>query len=78
MAEYLMPNNECSSIEQQRYIFAIRNRMVCLPVNFPQNKMEMKCVCGQREDMHYVYKCKYWNTKEETTAYEMIHGDVRQ
>ena len=59
MAEYLMPNSECSSIEQQRYIFGIRNRMTSLPVNFPQNKMEIKCVCGQREDMQHVYQCNY-------------------
>ena len=36
-----MPNNECSSIEQQRYIFGIRNRMISLPVYFPQDKMEI-------------------------------------
>ena len=75
MAEYLMPNSECSSIEQQRYIFGIRNRMISLPVNFPQNKMEIKCVCGQREDMQHVYQCKYWNTEQETTEYEMIYRD---
>ena len=49
--------------------------MISLPVNFPQNKMEIKCVCGQREDMQHVYQCKYWNTEQETTEYEMVYRD---
>ena len=49
--------------------------MISLPVNFAQNKMEIASVCGQREDMHHVYMCRYWKTEQETTEYEMINGD---
>ena len=41
MAEYLLPNTEKLSISAQRYIFAIRNRMVQIENNFP-NKMSKK------------------------------------
>ena len=43
MAEYLMPNDEQLTIEGQRYIFSMRNRMVYVPVNFPKNQSEVKC-----------------------------------
>ena len=49
--------------------------MIWLPTNFPQNKIEIICVCGQREEMKHVYECKYWNTEQRTTEYEMIYGD---
>ena len=35
MADYLMPNREIITIEDKRYIFAIRNRMIQIPTNFP-------------------------------------------
>ena len=75
MAEYLMPNDEQLSIEGQRYIFAIRNRMVNVPVNFPKNQSEVKCACGVKEDMQHIYLCEYWNKQIEPKEYTYIFSD---
>ena len=43
MADYLMPNEENLTISDKRYIFAIRNRMIQIPNNFPtKNKKTRK------------------------------------
>ena len=34
MADYLLPNENIKSIEDQRYLFAIRNKMINIPTNF--------------------------------------------
>ena len=48
MAEYLSPNYEQLSINDQRYIFAIRNRMIEIEYNFKKQLPEEKCICGEQ------------------------------
>ena len=38
MADYLLPNEEIECIDEQRKIFAIRNRMVEIPANFSKDR----------------------------------------
>ena len=50
MAEYLLPNFQNITIDEQRSIFALRNRIVFIPLNFPNGKKEeTMCPCGQVE-----------------------------
>ena len=63
MAEYLMPNCENISLEEQRSIFAMRNNMVMIPSNFPRGSEIEKCPCGQTENMKHIYSCKLWTTE---------------
>ena len=75
MAEYLLPNNESLSISEKRYIFAIRNRMVEIEVNFPQNKTETKCFCGETMNMNHIYSCKQLNNENIEVPYEAIFSE---
>ena len=43
MAEYLLPNDKGITIEDQQYLFGIRNKMVKIPANFGTS---FNCVCG--------------------------------
>ena len=63
MAEYLTPGYRNISIEEQRSIFSIRNRMIDLSANFPSGRNIELCVCGQELDMKHLYICKYWCDK---------------
>ena len=77
MADYLMPNEENLTIEDKHYIFAIRNRMIQIPTNFPskyENKNENCLICGKKEIMEHLYSCK-WDQKNNETKYENIFGD---
>ena len=72
MAEYLLPNKNLT-IEEQRTIFSIRNRMADIPANFSSKKENTaKCTCGESEDMKHVYNCKYLNIEEPTEEYLKI------
>ena len=72
IAEYLLPNNELN-IEDQREIFAIRNRMINIPSNFiSREKNENKCVCGNKEEMKHIYECTNLNMKKVEVRYEKI------
>ena len=55
MADYLLPSNQNISLDEQRSIFAIRNRMVIIPSNFPIGKEVEICPCGQIENMKHIY-----------------------
>ena len=72
MDEYLMPNDEELTTEGKRYIFAMRNRMVNVSVDFALNQSEAKCICGVKEGMQHIYLCEYWNIKIETKEYTYI------
>ena len=61
MAEYLTPGCEKLTILDQRNIFAIRNRMVDIPVNFKKDQKLEKCACGAPENMKHIYTCHIWN-----------------
>ena len=77
MAEYLMPNNVKITIEEQRNIFAIRNRMVRIPSNFTSNKYEEHCPCEQIENMKHINECELWNDELQTneTPFEVIFNN---
>ena len=73
MAEYLTPGCEKLTITEQRNIFAIRNRMVDIPMNFTKDQKSEKCACGFFESMKHIYECKLWNQKENIEVeYEEI------
>ena len=75
MSEYLQPNDELS-IENQRSIFSIRNRMVDIPSNFSsKEENESKCLCGEMEDMKHIYYCKYLNSEDPEESYEKLFGE---
>ena len=71
MAEYLQPNEHEITIQEQRNIFAIRNRMIILSDNFKNTDI---CQCGQIENIEHVYNCEQWNNdnKTESTKFEEI------
>ena len=78
-AEYLLPNNEIT-IEEQRKIFAIRNRMIDIPANFiAKEKNDNKCFCNKIEDMKHIYECKLLNKRGPDTKFELIyHGTIAE
>ena len=49
MSEYLSPN-DVLTIEQQRYEFSFRNRMINMHANYSANSL-VKCCCEVKEDM---------------------------
>ena len=57
MADYLLPNNNLSNFDKQR-IFAIRNKMIEIPNNFPMGNKETNCSCGEKEEMPHIYYCE--------------------
>ena len=57
MADYLLPNNNLSNFDKQR-IFAIRNKMIEIPNNFPMGNKETNCSCGEKEEMPHIYNCE--------------------
>ena len=72
MAEYLSPNNEELSVDKKRKMFAVRNRMVDIPANFPKPNVENKCFCGEIEDMLHIYNCEFFNSKQQKLPFEKI------
>ena len=58
-----MPNEEYISIEDRRKTFQIRNRMLPIGANFPSDKSDKRCWCGEVEDSQYIYIRKYWTDK---------------
>ena len=47
MSEFLLPSSGIS-INDQRKIFSMRNRMVHIPNNFPNKQKEENCICGEK------------------------------
>ena len=71
MADYLMPYNKGLNIEEKRYLFSIRNRMVDAGNNFGKNE---KCkMCDNNEDMNHIYICEKLNEQEIRIPYEKIY-----
>ena len=76
MAEYLLPNEKIQNIDDQRKIFAMRNRMVEISVNFPNKKPIETCSCGTLETMEHIYTCEKWNiNNHEKISYEEIYSN---
>ena len=65
MAEYLQPGYENISLNDQRSIFSIRNRMIEIPANFPSKNMKQICQCGTEETMKHLYTCEYLSSDIE-------------
>ena len=49
--------------------------MVEIEVNFPQNKIETKCFCGETMDMNHIYSCKQLNNENIEVPYEAIFSE---
>ena len=54
MSDYLHPTNVNLSIAQKQNMFAVKNRMIEISVNFPKGNLETKCQCGKIEDMAHI------------------------
>ena len=75
MSEYLLPN-DVLTIEEQRNIFEIRNKMSNIPSNFKTEKdSTVKCICGEKESMKHIYICKQIKRTEQVIHYEEVHRD---
>ena len=73
MSDYLLPSTKGLTISEKQEMFAIKNRMVQISYNFPQNKSIDKCQCGEEESMEHIYSCKLLNKQEEyQLPYKMI------
>ena len=71
MPSYLQPNENGLSIDDQRYIYALRNKMVDIPANYGSAS---DCVCGGNEDILHIFNCKYLNKENEAKMkYESIY-----
>ena len=80
MADYLMPYGESLTISEKRFIFAMRNRMIEIPENFPTKyeNEDVNCKqCGKTENMKHVYMCNM-NHENKDIQYEKIFGDNRK
>ena len=74
MADYLLPTNNKLTISEKQKMFAVKNRMINIPANFPKPKMEYKCYCGEKEDMKHIYNCEINNDgKQPSLEYEKIY-----
>ena len=75
MSEHLLPNNNLT-IEEQRTIFAIRNRMINIPANYSSKKENTaKCICGVSENMEHIYNCEYLNIEVPAEEYLKIFSE---
>ena len=71
MADYLLPNDNLNNIEDQRYLFAIRNIITSIPSNFGK---KAKCTCGEFENMAHIYICRKLNKREKMINFEKIYN----
>ena len=75
MASYLQPNNEYE-IDDQRYVFGMRNKMVDIPSCFTaKEKNKSKCHCNQTEDIEHIYNCIYLNSTEPDAYFRNIFSE---
>ena len=74
MAEYLLPLNKSLSISEKQRLFAVKNRMVNIPANFPKPNTEYKCQCDKKEDMEHIFDCEIFsNGTKNILKYEQIY-----
>ena len=75
MAEYLLPNDEFD-INEQKYIYSLRNKMFNIPSNFcSRENNTSKCQCNTTEDMEHIYNCTILNNKQPEVTFEQIFSD---
>ena len=79
MAEYLLPTTTLTICEKQQ-MFAVKNRMKEIPVNFSKPNIANKCICEQQEGMKHIYQCEVMNNGEEPEVeYEKIfEGNISE
>ena len=65
MSEYLLPSTPALTIEERQRLFAMKNKMVDIPNNFPKSDIRTRCFCGMIEDMNHVYECELFNTNNQ-------------
>ena len=76
MARYLLPNDEFE-IDDQRYVFQLRNNMVDIPSSYTAKEdNNSKCHCNQTEDIEHIYNCKYLNNTEPDTHFGNIFTET--
>ena len=83
MAEYLLPNKLGISIEDQRNIFSVRNRMVNIPDNFSSQQNGYlglrKCICSEKENMEHIYSCNKLNKETVKLPYQkLFSGNIKE
>ena len=80
MAEYLLPSNTALTISEKQQMFAVKNRMIEIPANFPNSKSEDTCICGDKEDMKHIFQCETINNGEQPELeYEKIfEGNISE
>ena len=72
MSDYLLPSTSGLTISEKQEMFSIKNRMVQISYNFPQNKNIDKCVCGEEETMEHIYSCKLLNKEKYQLSFNLI------
>ena len=79
MADYLVPSTILTISEKQQ-LFAMKNRMVNIPANFPKPNIVKKCICGEKEDMKHIHNCEILNDGEQSNLeYEKIfEGNISE
>ena len=72
MSDFLLPTNDELTISEKRRLFAVKNRMIEIPSNFPKSKIKSDCSCGQEEDMTHIYNCEILNSEKPNLKYDRI------
>ena len=58
LVDYLTSSNTYKSIEEKQELFAYRNEMNNIPINFKNQGSEAKCSqCNTEETMKHIWKC---------------------
>ena len=79
MEEYLLPSNSVLTIEQKRNMFAVKNRMVDIPANFPNEYKKTTFCCNEIETMKHLYICEeLCNEKSELEYEQLYHGNIHE
>ena len=72
MSDYLLPSTSGLTISEKQEMFSIKNRMVQISYNFPQNKNIDECLCGEKETLEHIYSCKLLNKEEHQLSFNLI------
>ena len=70
------------SIEEKQKLFAIRNRMIDIPIHFPKSEVKPQCTCGEIEEMAHIINCEILNegvNQDKNEKYKNIfNGTVKE
>jgi hypothetical protein len=62
-------------------VFAVRNMMIDIPAQFPQQNNDANketCICGQGLYMAHIYSCEKLNNYEEVNSEEYLFRKYKQ